>query len=272
MMHINTKIPVTRLVVGTVLLALISCGGGNKLLVDPRPLEIVDPLTTTSDARLEINLHWVIVRDGPGTWAQNADWDEYLLRIRNLSDRSIRISDVAVYDSLDTRLQTTGRRPDLVKASKQTTKRYKKEGLQVKAGMGGAALMAAGGAVYLAGTAAAFSAMTPYGMAAGGAATAATAAVLIVPVLITGGVIRGMNNAKVEQEMIKRQTTMPTIIAPVDEKFLDLFFPLAPSPLRIELTYLDSTGEHQIAIDTREILLGLHIGNASASNSQGNVE
>ena len=263
---------ITRLTVGIVVFVLVACSGGSKLLVDPRPLEIVDPLTQASDARLEIKLDWVIVRDGPGTWARNADWDEYLVRIKNVSNASVRIHDVAVYDSLGTRLQTNGRRPELVKASKHTAKRYKNKGLKVRAGVGSAVLYAAGGATYAVGAAAAVSAMTPYGVAAGSAATTAAVAVLVAPVLIAGGVIRGMNNAKVELEMIRRQTAMPAVIAPGEEKFLHLFFPLAPSPLGIEFKYVNAASEHQITVDTRDILLGLHISDVGANASEVSVE
>ena len=30
-------------------------------------------------------LDWIIVRDGPGTWAKNVDWDEYLIRVHTKS-------------------------------------------------------------------------------------------------------------------------------------------------------------------------------------------
>ncbi len=96
-------------------LGLTGCGG-SKLLDDPEPVTIVQPLTTVSDQRLEAHLDWVIVRDGPGTWAKNADWDEYLLRVRNLSDEPIRITAVAILDSLDTRHESSANRKKLVKA------------------------------------------------------------------------------------------------------------------------------------------------------------
>ena len=72
-------------------LSLTGCGG-SKLLDDPEPVTIVQPLTTVSDQRLEAHLDWVIVRNGPGTWAKNADWDEYLLRVSNLSDQPIQVT------------------------------------------------------------------------------------------------------------------------------------------------------------------------------------
>ena len=119
--------------------------------------------------------------------------------------------------------------------------------------------MAAGGVVFLGGSVAAMSAMTPYGIAAGSTATAATAAIIIAPVLIAGGVMRGMDEAKVEREMIRRQSELPLLIPADENQFLHFFFPLAPSPSRFELTYTVSGEETVVILDICEPLSGLHI-------------
>ena len=110
-------------------------------------IEVEKPLAATADENLEVDLIWVIVRNGPGSWAEDADWDEYIFRFTNRSDSSLRLATVYLHDSLDTALQTNGRRRELIKQSKQSVKRYDREGLRVKAGMGGDALTAAGSAV-----------------------------------------------------------------------------------------------------------------------------
>ena len=89
------------------LLALSGCGG-TKVLKEPEPLVVTQSLATASDQRLAATLDWVIVRNGPGTWAKNVDWDEYLIRVQNLSDDSIRVTNITVLDSLGVRLQTNG--------------------------------------------------------------------------------------------------------------------------------------------------------------------
>ena len=68
---------------------VLSGCGGTKVLKEAQPIQTTQPLATVSDQQVTAILDWVIVRDGPGTWAKNADWDEYLLRIRNLSEQSI---------------------------------------------------------------------------------------------------------------------------------------------------------------------------------------
>lgn len=248
----------------TILIVLLSLGltgcGGSKVLKDAEPVTLVKPLTTVSDQRLEAHLDWVIVRAGPGTWAKNADWDEYLLRVRNLSDAPIRITGVAIYDSLDTRLESSANRKNLVKASRKSVRRYSNEGLEVKAGLGGPTLLAVGGTALIAAPAYALAVFT--GSASAGAAGVAVAAAALGPVLVVGGIVRSKNNDRVAREMVNRHTALPVDISPEEQQSMDFFFPLAPSPRQIELTYVDSSGEHKLIIDTKEILQGLHIDNA----------
>jgi hypothetical protein len=105
---------------------LVAGCGGTKVLKETQPIQTTQPLAAISDQRVEATLDWVIVRDGPGTWAKNADWDEYLLRVSNRSDQPIIVTQLAVVDSLDTRIEpqsggsnssrTARRRPAVTKS------------------------------------------------------------------------------------------------------------------------------------------------------------
>jgi len=240
------------------LLALSGCGG-TKVLKEPEPLVVTQSLATASDQRLAATLDWVIVRGGPGTWAKNVDWDEYLIRVQNLSDDSIRVTNITVLDSLGTRIETRENRKQLVKGTKKTKRRYKGEGLKVKAGVSAGTLLAAGAvtAVTVASVGSA--------VALGGGALAAGAAtgLLLVPVLAVGGVFRGVNNSKVNNRIESRQTLLPVELQDEEQKLLDIFYPLAPSPRQVELTYVDSRGEHTLIVDTQAALEGLHLVKAA---------
>ena len=109
--------------------ALLGGCGGTKVLKEPRPMQAMQPLAASADQRLKVTLDWVIVRQGPGTWAKNADWDEYLLRVSNLSDQPIQITRLMVVDSLNTPIDSQASRKKLVKGSKKTARRYKDSGL-----------------------------------------------------------------------------------------------------------------------------------------------
>lgn len=56
-----------------------------------------------------------------------------------------------------------------------------------------------------------------------------------------------------------RQTPLPVVPQEDEEKYLDIFFPLSPSPLQIKITYADSRGDHALIVDTQAVLEGLHV-------------
>lgn len=240
---------------GAVLLLFSLCGcGGTKVLKDPEPLAVTQSIASASDGSLSASLDWIIYRDGPGTWAKNVDWDEYMIGVHNLSGDSLQVTNIVVVDSLSTPIEPRRNRKELVKGTKESKRRYKGEGLDVKAGVSGAVLLGTG-VVAAAGT----SGLGAAAMAGGGAAAGAAAVVVLVPVLAVGGVFRGINNSKVNDEIESRQTQLPIVLEKKEQENLVVFFPLAPSPQQIELTYVDLQGEHKLIIDTRTPLEGLHL-------------
>lgn len=237
--------------------------GGTKVLKEPRPVQTAQPLAANSDRRVAATLDWVIVRDGPGTWARNADWDEYLLRVDNRSDQPVEVAQLTVVDSLGTRIEAQSGRKQLVRSSKETARRYKKSGIEVKAGRGAGTMLAAGAAVTVIGVGAAqavaYGSFMSGATSAGSAGTVAGGLLLLGPALAVGGIVRGVNNSQVNQQIELRQTKLPLEIPAREELGLNIFFPLAPSPKMVELIYTDVTGTHTLVIDTSEVLDGLHV-------------
>ena len=238
-----------------VAVALLAGCGGAKVLKEPEPLLVKQSLSTASNQTLSVTLDWVIFRDGPGTWAKNVDWDEYLIRVQNLSGESLQVTNITVVDSLGTQVEPGQNRKQLVKGTKQTKRRYKGEGLKVKAGVSAGTLLAAGAVT--AATAMSVGAAAVYGSSA--VAAGAAAGLLLVPVLAVGGVFRGVNNSKVNNQIEARQTLMPVTLQKEEEKGLHIFFPVSPSPQQIEITYSDSRGEHTLIVETEDVLEGLHL-------------
>ena len=259
----------SRFVAAFILTAALLAGcGGTKVLKEARPIQTTQALAAAADTRVTASLDWVIVRDGPGTWAKNAGWDEYLLRVSNVSDRPLSITRLTVVDSLGTSIESRAGRKALVRGSKQTSRRYRDSGLTAKAGHGAGTMLVAGAVVTAAGvgaaTAAAYGSLLSGAAAgAGGAGAAAGGLLLLGPALAVGGVVRGVNNSAVNRQIEQRQTLFPQQLAAGDELALDVFFPMAPSPQRVELVYSDQTGEHRLSIDTRSALDGLHIESAA---------
>ncbi|HWS78332.1 MAG TPA: hypothetical protein VN205_08155 [Thermomonas sp.] len=246
-------------------LALTACGG-TKLVKQAPPVPVREtPLAVAEDTQLAAALGFVIVRNGPGAWAKNGDWDEYLLRLHNTSNATLQVVDVQVVDSGGHAATPLSRRAQLVKASKQTTRRYRQSGIKVMAGRGGTSLVAAGVGAGVVGYGAAVAATTSAALGAGGAAgggaagAAAGGLILAAPVLIGVGIVRAINNGKVDNAIETRATPLPASLAAGATAELDLFYPISPSPQRITISYRDDAGDHQLAIDTRQALAGLHL-------------
>ena len=252
----NFPISGTCRVLAVVVLLAGLCGcGGTKVMKEPQPLAGGEALVTGSDDRLSASLDWVIVRDGPGTWAKNADWDEYLVTVRNHSDEPVVVTSVTVTDSSETRHNSIASRKKLVKASRQTARRYKGDGIKVKAGVGGGALLVTG--VLSANVGMGAGAAAVYGSSA--AAGAAAGALVLAPVLVVGGVLKGVNNGKVNDEIELRHTKLPVRVESGSARAFDLFFPIAPSPLHVLIDYTDATGDYTLVLDTSAALNGPHL-------------
>ena len=69
----------------------------------------------------------------------------------------------------------------------------------------------------------------------------------------------GVNNSKVRREIENRSTHLPLTLSAGNEEALDVFFPLSPSPLRIEFSYSDADADYVLTIDTAVALDGLHL-------------
>lgn len=249
------------------ILALTSCGGSkikNQKKVVAMP-EQRQALVQASDENISASLDWILTRNSPESWAKNADWDEYIFRLIAQPGHQVQVTDIVVYDSLGTRLTHLDDRSELKKASKQTIRRYKDAKLSVKPGAGAAAITAGAtgvvlGMAYVSGATAAGGAAGLAGGLAAGTAFVGTA-VLLTPVFVVAGIFRGVNHHKVTTEIHKISVVFPFAID--DKQITDahVFFPFAPSPNHVEITYTDNLGEHKLNIDTKQVLTGLHMAN-----------
>ncbi len=230
--------------------------GGAKVLKKPEPMPAeLNPIASASDLKLSAQLNWVIVRDGPGTWSRNADWDEYLLQVENRTADAITITDIQVSDSSGHDHVPLGRRKALVKASRATARRYRDDGLSVKAGMGSGTMIATGAAAGAVG--AGLGAAAVFGSSA--AAATGLAAIAAAPVLIVGGVAKLGNAAAVDKEIVRRHSEFPVTIGAGETAAITAFFPISPSPRQVVLTYQLDGRDGELVVDTTTALDGLHL-------------
>ena len=247
----------------TLIVVLVTGCAGTKVLDEPVALETTQSIGFVEDERVRMTLDWIIIRDGPGTWAREASWDEYLVRFENLSESTVNLQKVIVIDSLDVAIEPGLSRQTLVEASRDNLRRYEGQDIPVKPGEGSTTMMVAGGVALVgAGTAALVSTVSASftaGAAGGTAATVAGGLLVAGPALIVGGMVRKSNQREVDRKIRRLRTQLPQQLDPGEEKLAHIFFPISPSPVSLNLEYFTERALHNIELDTRDNLMGLHL-------------
>jgi hypothetical protein len=231
-------------------------------LSEPVPEQAPRTIAEATDYRVTASIEAVIVRDGPGTWAKGAFWDEYRIRLRVVDGWPVEISRVVVVDSLGEHHGPQVLLGYLKEDSAETTERYEDAALQVTAGLGGAGTYLGGAGAYMTGMAVgATSAGVGYATlgTAGAAASAATVGIVLAPVLMGAGIVGAVQEQAVQREMDRRRTDLPLTLEGGQERTLDLFFGIAPEPQEVRIRYSDPAGSHLVVIETRAALAGLHL-------------
>ena len=258
----NSAIVCSRLFVCVLAAAAVTLAGcgGTAMLKEPQPLVSSRPLAEAKDDRIFALIDTVIIRNGPGAWARDAEWDEYLIRIRSLSDEPVEVREIVIFDALDQRIEPRSNRAELVAGTREIERRYQQSGKLVTSGEvdGLVVGMRVVGASGLVGTAAGVSALSTGSVAgAAGAVTALTVFAGAGVVLAGAGVVRLVNNAEVNRAIMRCHTMLPLTVPRGAEASLDLFFPVTPLSRRTQVVYADRHGEHRLDIDTRQALIDL---------------
>ena len=252
-----------------VFVVLITGCVGTKLLDEPTLLPERNSLATVRDAVMAATLDWVIVRDGPGTWAKNADWDEYLLRLENRSTTNLRITEVYIEDSMGIKVFPGRDRKRLIAGSKQVAERYKDADIKIKAGTGTAVMVATvlgttlvGASVVQLGLAyASFASLLGISTSVGAVVTTAGAGLVLVgPAMV---IRNRRNQRKVDARIQDIRSRIPFPVEAGMVKQAALFFPISPSPRHIVISYRQGESIQTLRLETRESLAGLHLGTAS---------
>lgn len=219
----------------------------------PSAQRAADPASPSVPASpLAITVRSVIVYKGPGSWKNEAYWDEYAVTLANPGATSLVIVAPELYDASDHPAHPGENPWKLESVSKKlladTALQVDKPGTLVVAGAGAVATTAllANGVASLASTAAYV-----------GAGSVAVAA---LPVAIVAAVVYDSKSKHVvEAEFNRRRLVFPLTIASGQTVQGSLFFPITPSPHRLAFRYNASGPDLETAVDLAP-LAGLHVG------------
>lgn len=225
--------------------------GRNERDVTPR--ESSKPVAEARDERVLASIERLIVPNSADAWVCNAGWDEYLVRIHALSGEPVQIREIAIFDALEQRIESRAERSDLVDGTHEIERRYEQSGKLVRAdgtnGWVAAGVGVAGGGIVAA------TGSPSVAFMAGGPAMGAVIAGTCLVLLAHAGVVRLVNNVRVNSEIQRRRTTLPVDLARGEEASIDVFFPVTPLSERAEVVYIDGQGEHRLQVDTSQARL-----------------
>jgi hypothetical protein len=260
------KLPPRRTVMLASLLAsvgLTACSPQSRLLHEPMPAQdaIIGWADTAPDG-LHVELHQVIVRNGPGSWVRDADWDEYVVRLANHSATPLRIERFELQSArLLGVVECSTSRTQLEKQSSATLRTLKDAGI-----VAGAGVVSAGAAVAVAGT----------GGTIAASAAAAAAGIVLLPVgLVTGGVYvhkkhkrERLDHVLIDEQLAQRSFALPYELAGASDVSKSTFFPITPAPTRLVIGYASAGEPHDLTLALPS-LAGLHLKPTEAARSVG---
>lgn len=207
---------------------------------------------TVVAAPLELEVATLIVFKGPGSWKQEARWDEYVVMLVNQGKEPVALESIELIDLLG-QPRAPGDDPwKLEKLSRSNWDKYGKTGLHLVEGVGAVAIYS--GAVVAASTAAELSA----GAAGGGVAVLGAIPLVGLVEMSAVTVMNHHNKAQVEREFQRRRLNLPHVMAPGESLAGSLFFPMTPGPQRLVVRGHNAEQPLEVELEL-ERLATLHI-------------
>ncbi len=241
---------------GLTLLALASMLGTLTGCVSAKykmaPKETPPPLAlnlNTTQPSAAVVLHTVIVYKGPGSWKNEAYWDEYVCTIANRGTSLLTVESAVLTDALGAE-QICGSDPwVLEKISRENLKKYSHLGRKILLGVGLTAGWAFSGGVAVA---AAWAGSAPLAAVAG-------ATFFAIPVWAVGSGVRILvARSAIREEFNRRRIATPLVLQPGETKQGSLFFPVSPGPQRMVLRCSAEGAPQNLTLDLAP-LAGLHL-------------
>jgi hypothetical protein len=207
-------------------------------------------------APLDANLATVITDKGPGSWKQEAFWDEYVVTLHNTGDQPLQVASITLVDFGGTSVSAGDDPWALERRSKTLERKYRDAGVAFARIAAPRVLVASAEPAVIANA----------GIGAAGAAAAATATAVALPVygLATWGRNRHYKVA-IKKEFNRRRLSVPLRLAPGETRTGSVFFPMVPNPHSLDLNWSNGSASADSVL-ALEFLRGLHIKAESADH------
>lgn len=226
-------------------LSLSACGSSTRYIKAPSALPPDLGITASDDSYISLSVNHVILPDGPGAWVKKGVWDEYVLTIRNISDKPLAVEKIRIIDPRGKYLEGGDNPERLEKLSEAMMAEYKDIGISVAIGVAPAVAMGA------AATAGAF------GTAVGAAALAPVALVAAPVYYFSKSSARQRDKEDIEAEFNRRRLGNFTIAGNSTIEG-SVFYPIVPNPRALVVDYRIGNEFKTLEVSL-EKLKGIHI-------------
>lgn len=242
---------------------LDGCASSRLLKTAQPPTENDIGWTASGPGPITLEVHQLIFRNSGGSWLKNANWDEYVLTIKNDSQDAMEIESFYLYsDKLPAPAESSTSREQLDARSHTVLKN-----VGIVAGVGivapGAMIVGAIG--------------TGGGLlsASSGAAAVAAVGVVAIPVGLIGGTAYIINRHRqdkkdrvlIDQQLHDRGYGVPLEVPAQTQVTKSAFFPITPVPTRLVLNYSTHGEIREVSLELPE-LAGLHLKAKSTKAAQ----
>jgi TonB family protein len=210
-----------------------------------------------SDGRLAASIESLILPNDDAAWVCDAAWDEYVIRVRALSEGPLEIREVVLFDALGERIDALTEAGALRNGSYENQRRYAQFVRSTRAaGVDGRVIAGAAVAGLAAAALATQVPAAPRAMRGVGPA--------LIGLAIVGSVAQHVKDRETDAGIQRRATTLPMTVAPGEGASLDLFFPRSLPSGRARIVYTDRDGEHRLEVESRAAL-AMHAAKAPPS-------
>ena len=258
----NTYLVAPRLAVlvcGAILIGgLVGGCASSRLVKNPQPSTQpgVGWAASAPDG-ISVEVRQLIFRNSGGFWIRDANWDEYVLTIRNDSQDAYEIQSIdLVSDKLPAPVGSTSSRMQLEARSNHNLETLKDAGIIAGVGIVGPSALIVGAIG------------TSGGLLSAGSGASALAAIgfVAIPIGLIGGtayvVSRHRRDAAdrilVDRRLGARGYDIPLQIAAQAEVTKSAFFPITPAPTHLVLSYSSGGIDHSLSLPLPG-LTGLHL-------------
>lgn len=243
-----------RIALCMVVLFLFSgCATDSRYITTPSSLS-QDLEISSRDNNLSANLNYLILPDGPGAWVKGARWDEYVLTVRNLSDKPLTVEKIRLIDPRGLYIESGIDPEQLETLSEAMASQYKDAGISVAIGVAPAVV---GGAAVAAGSIG----------AAAGAMVLAPVAAIAAPVYFLGKQhAKQQDREAIQKEFTRRRLGTFTLSGNATISGSS-FYPIIPNPKALVVDYRIGS-EIKVIEVSLERLKGLHVAAAPAKEEK----